>query len=477
MKPDIFIRTDASPDIGLGHLVRCSALAHMLKKEFEITFFCKSIPVSIEKEFRDNGFNIVHIFLEDDFYNAIKPGGIIVLDGYNFSTDYQKMIKRKGAKLVCIDDLHDKEYIADLIINHAPGIVPWDYRAKLYTQFALGPDYVLLRPAFLKQAKKNRIIDKIKTVLICFGGSDPNNLTSLAIKVVSEFKEFIKVIVVTGHGFIKTEYFDQILLNDHRIDYRSSLNENEMLDAMLEAELAILPASGILLEALAAGCKVIAGTYVENQKYLLEYFAKEGQIIYADTFEPQKLRHSIQLVLHKKFNARNVIDGNTKKRLIKYFRYLSVEDLFILRTATVKDLKKTYYWAINPDIRKYSFQKHRITRDEHKNWFLKKIEDTSCFYFICEYKKKPIGSIRFDIENQDAVISYLVDPEFQGQGLGLILLKKGIESILLKNHNADGLYSISGYVMKTNIPSIKAFKRMGFMEMDIIDRYKFEKKI
>ena len=42
---------------------------------------------------------------------------IVVLDGYHFDTNYQTKIKQKGCKLVCIDDLHDKHFVADIIIH------------------------------------------------------------------------------------------------------------------------------------------------------------------------------------------------------------------------------------------------------------------------------------------------------------------------------------------------------------------------
>ena len=51
LKPKVYIRTDGSPEIGLGHLTRCIALAYMLKKDFAITFVCKEIPEKISREF------------------------------------------------------------------------------------------------------------------------------------------------------------------------------------------------------------------------------------------------------------------------------------------------------------------------------------------------------------------------------------------------------------------------------------------
>jgi spore coat polysaccharide biosynthesis predicted glycosyltransferase SpsG len=244
-----------------------------------------------------------------------------VLDGYSFDTEYQKQIKAKRCKLVCIDDMHDKEFYADLIINHAPGIVPGDYKAQIYTQFALGLDYVLLRPSFLEQAKNERIFEKIETLLICFGGSDFKNLTLNNLKVALEFKEFKKIIVVTGAAYKISDDFIQLTQSDKRIDHRSNLDEKKILDAMLESELAIVPASGILFEVLASGCYVITGTYIDNQQNILKGFVALNAIKETkNLLNPQyELLNFFQNRIPQK---QKYIDGNSKKRIIEKFRSL-----------------------------------------------------------------------------------------------------------------------------------------------------------
>src|ERR1700744_1135916 len=201
MKPEIYIRADGSSKIGLGHIVRCTALAHMLKDNFKITFVCKEIPEQSKVDLQKSDFELILINTEEEFFKLLDLDKIVVLDGYDFDTNYQKKIKSTGCKLVCIDDLHDKEFVADLIINHAPGVKPKNYKAQLYTQFALGLDYALLRPAFLEQAKKERKIENIKTVLICFGGADFKNLTESTLQTVSQFKEFKNILVITGTSY------------------------------------------------------------------------------------------------------------------------------------------------------------------------------------------------------------------------------------------------------------------------------------
>jgi len=478
LKPEVLIRADGGSTVGLGHLVRCFALAHMLKVDFQITFFCKAIPCEISKEFKEAGFELRKIKNEEEFFQELRANHIAVLDGYDFDTDYQRKIKEKGCKLVCVDDLHNQEIMADLIINHTPGIIPDDYKTQPYACFALGPDYALLRPAFLYQAKRGRKVEKLDTLLIAFGGADPKNLTLEAVKAALKFDTFKKIIIVTGAAYEIKEGLLQLVSSNQRIEHRHAISEEKMMKTMLETDLAILPASGVLIEALATGCMVIAGRYAENQKFVYGNFKNAGFFLDAGNFAQEEVREAISRALTQPLSGRKVIDGNSKERISKIFKEIQRESSIKLRYAGKEDLKLTFRWAANPSIRRFSFQQHKITITEHTDWFLRKINHPYCVYLIGETGSKPFGSIRFDIEDTEAIISFLVDPAFHGQGLGLLLLKKGIENLMFeKELKYKNIEAISGFVMKPNIQSIKVFDRLGFSKVEFADKYKFIKKI
>ncbi|MFH2143397.1 MAG: UDP-2,4-diacetamido-2,4,6-trideoxy-beta-L-altropyranose hydrolase [Bacteroidota bacterium] len=478
MEHKIIFRVDGNHQIGLGHLVRCIALAHMLKNDFPITFYCNDIPDNVEHEILKIGFSIIKIKEEVDFLNSIASGQIVILDGYHFNSAFQKQIKEKNAKLVCIDDIQDKEFFADLIINHAPGVKSEDYKAKSYTQFAIGPDYALLRPAFLEQAKKEREIEKIETVLICFGGSDYKNLTESALKIVQGFSLFKKIIIVTGSTYINIDSLRFLIDNNQKIFYYHSVDENSMLSLMIECDLAIVPASGILMEAIAAGCNVISGIYAENQKYVYSNYKISDSFIDAHDFNEIDLIIAIKKAFNEDNRKMKIIDGNSAKRLLKIFFQLDIMDKIELRIVNQTDVEVTYLWSTNPVVRAFSFNQHKITVKEHTAWFYSKVEDCNCLYLIAEMDKYKVGSIRFDVDKEEAIISYLIDPKFYGMGLGQIVLIKGIEHLRSFTKKKKLTFiRVVGYVMKTNIPSIKVFERTGFTKHYEEDKLKFEKTI
>jgi spore coat polysaccharide biosynthesis predicted glycosyltransferase SpsG len=179
----IIIRVDGNEIIGLGHLTRCTALAEILRNVFKIVFVFKEAPEFNVSSIKKMGFDTVKIELEENWHNMINPGDIIVLDGYQFDVEDHIQLKNLGAKLVCIDDLHDKPFDADLIINHAPGIKKTDYVAKEYTNFALGVEYSLLRSEFLSAAKnKRKIKDEIQNAFVWVGGADFKSISEKVVK-------------------------------------------------------------------------------------------------------------------------------------------------------------------------------------------------------------------------------------------------------------------------------------------------------
>lgn len=132
-----------------------------------------------------------------------------------------------------------------------------------------------------------------------------------------------------------------------------------------------------------------------------------------------------------------------------------------LRKATIEDMETTFAWVNDPKVRAYSYQQAEVPKTEHISWFGNKIRSDNCMYFILEANKGAVGSIRFDIEEDQssAKISYLVDPKCTGKGYGTYLLEKGVSQ--LKNL-VPTIKSVFGLVLKENAASVKIFKKLGY---------------
>ena len=67
----IYIRADGNAEIGLGHLIRCIALAQMLKMHFKIIFLSRFVPEGIKKDIKNNQIHLFQIINEEQVFAII----------------------------------------------------------------------------------------------------------------------------------------------------------------------------------------------------------------------------------------------------------------------------------------------------------------------------------------------------------------------------------------------------------------------
>ena len=320
-KPDLIFRADGNALIGMGHLVRSMALAQMLKSLFRIHFYSIEAPTNFIKEVADLHFYFFKIETEGDFVEVIKYGDTVVIDHYQIDVSIHTAIRAKGARLVCIDDLHDRPFDADLIINHAPGVESCDYEAKKYSKFALGPNFAILRPEFLKAALKRPKRNFNRRLLICFGGSDFNNLTCKAVGAIKMNLFFEEIFVITGVSFSFRHQLDKQVNLDNRIKWFENLSAKEMVEYMQKCQYVLAPSSSIAYELLAVGCTWLGGYYVDNQKKIYEGFKKLNFLV-----DMGDLNKNLISFLSKYdgtqsqyLNKENPIDGKSDLRIKELF--------------------------------------------------------------------------------------------------------------------------------------------------------------
>lgn len=271
MKQKIYFRADASAEIGYGHFIRTLALADVLKDKFDCTFFttaptdyqlgemvkvCEHVALKEETKF-------------EDFLDYLKGVEIVVLDNYFYTTDYQRAIKAKGSKLVCIDDMHDKHYVADAVINHAPGTKESQFSKEDYTRLYLGPDYLLLRKQFRKATHAYTPFENNDSVYVCYGGSDEENLTRKACEVIMKTKpRHIDVVVGGAYAF-----YDDLMTyaKDKDITIYRNASPDKIVELLRNAALAVVPDSMVFFETCCLRRPCITGYDCDNQMFIAEY--------------------------------------------------------------------------------------------------------------------------------------------------------------------------------------------------------------
>jgi UDP-2,4-diacetamido-2,4,6-trideoxy-beta-L-altropyranose hydrolase len=329
LKNRFFIRADGNAKIGLGHLIRTLALAEMLIDDFRFFFVYKSAPASFLADIKNKGFGCIQTDALEGWINDLGLLDVVVLDGYHFQEAFFDLIRSKGAKLICIDDLNNRLIKADILINHSPGASELDYKKSNIRYFAVGSEYALLRTAFLKQAQKERHVRPIKTIFICFGGADPLNLTySTAHYILNKTGYNVSIMV----GLNNEQHNNLIQLSleySDRVSLQIEVNQIQMIESMMISDFGIVPASSILFECIACRLPVICGYYIENQKSIYEGYKKHHCFLDAGDLRSHEWMKcveemSLSSALRIQKSQSKMIDGKSGVRINQLIKALFV---------------------------------------------------------------------------------------------------------------------------------------------------------
>ncbi|MBK5203130.1 MAG: UDP-2,4-diacetamido-2,4,6-trideoxy-beta-L-altropyranose hydrolase [Prolixibacteraceae bacterium] len=491
-KCTIIFRADGGSDIGMGHFIRTLSLAEMLKDNFYCIFATrKPTEYQIEeiKKTCDKRIDLP----EDDshfkiFLNYLKGDEIVVLDNYYYSTEYQRQIKDKGCKLVCIDDLHDKHYIADIVINYTITDKKL-FSTEPYTKLLTGFSYALLRKEFLQSKSERKIKEKFKHVFICIGGSDFNNLTCKFLDDLNKIDQIKEITIVTGNAYNYTHLLTE-KVNKYSCKKAIKLYHNitagELITEMDKADFGIVPCSTVLFETISRKLPVIIGFYVDNQKenalnlqdkfkqILVTGDLNKKHILFNDIkkLEENMLRDSCSVPL---------ISEKISENFLKEFKILENEFSISVKEARNNDIDIYFKWANDREVRNNSINSNLIKYNEHINWFSKKIYEKNSFLYIFKKRDIPLGQVRFekDIKDNFFIINYSVDTNYRGLGFGRTIVRMGIEK-LLKDYDLSGELKLRAIVKEKNIASVKVFKALDFISkgikpIDKINCFIFEK--
>ncbi|MCK0108285.1 UDP-2,4-diacetamido-2,4,6-trideoxy-beta-L-altropyranose hydrolase [Flavobacteriaceae bacterium S0825] len=463
----VIFRADGSSTTGLGHLYRLFSLVEIVKDTLDFVFLTHETTTnSVISKTYHKAIIPREINIEDEpewlAANFLPEEHIIIADGYQFNSLYQKKVKQKGYNLIYIDDLAKEYMYADVVINHSPYIQEKRYNKEPNTKLALGTKYALLRPLFLEEATKDRTINVIDSAFVCFGGADPINLTLIAVKALLQIPTFKKIHVVLGGAYKHIEIFDLEVKHSDKIKTHKNLSEERLIKVMQQCNFAVAPASTILYELSCIKMPILSGYFVDNQKNIYKGLVKEKTIIeggdltkYTSSDFKQEISSAINKNRAESFIAhqKNLIDGNSKNRFLGLINGLTIS----LRKAKEEDMLLVFKWSNDKLVRKNSYNSKPILLENHKKWFLQKIKSQNTLFLIALINDEPSGVVRFDIGKHYSTVGILVSKFYRGQKLASEFLKESA-----KIYFRIQTVPILAYIKKENKASTKAFENANY---------------
>lgn len=458
----IIFRADASTKIGYGHFIRTLALADMLKEHFECLFITID-PTAYQQQ--EMGKVCPFTTLSrgshfEDFLNLLQGEEIVVLDNYFFDTEYQRKIKTKGCKLVCIDDMHDKHYVADVVINHALTEESL-FSVESYTRLCLGLNWALLRKPFLE--KKEKVKREKGHCLVSFGGVDWNNLTEKFARILSVNNNVNKITAIVGDAYTQIKELEKI----SKVEVVRNLTAQQMAEFFAKVEFAVLSSSTIAIEAIMSDCPVFGGYYVDNQIEYYHALKNKGYIMPLGDLLHDELGGFDLLSLVEVVKPQYDI----RKDYLDLFRGLMFRIVDYV-DLTESESKQVWFVRNLPEIRQYMTNTEMFDFETHCQ-FIETLRNNEIKKYWAVFERENLigGYSLVNINSETGERGIFISPQYQKSGMGRIIEEK-MDSILLKM----GIVKLNAEIKINNSSSIKYHLQLGYIIQNKDDFYFYLQK-
>jgi UDP-2,4-diacetamido-2,4,6-trideoxy-beta-L-altropyranose hydrolase len=258
--------TDGGKEMGMGHVQQSVTLAKEFNDKAEVIFLTKS-DASVIRHIRNSDFTVIGRVNDDELLQSLKDMAPqwVIIDKIDVAEDFARRIKDEiSTKLAIFTNLTAANQYADIAVtadyaSYFKNIKFYDERTK--TLYYYGPKYWILRKEFCElHEKAKRVSDRIKRILIIFGGSDPLNITSAVVDTLLQLPEHYCIDIILGTGFTFINQLNQVL-GKHSDNCRTVEIYKDIKNVaamMFNADLVITSPGLSLFEALSVGTPVIA---------------------------------------------------------------------------------------------------------------------------------------------------------------------------------------------------------------------------
>jgi UDP-2,4-diacetamido-2,4,6-trideoxy-beta-L-altropyranose hydrolase len=294
----VAFRTDASLQIGTGHVMRCLSLADGLRERgAQTTFICRPHAGHLMELIRQREHAVMTLLPADNSFSSSSSQYIewlgtdwscdaeqtryvlgdrevdwMVVDHYALDCRWEHTLRPHARRILAIDDLADRPHDCDLLLDQNLGRQAHDYGGLLSrnTKTLIGPAYALLRPEFAKwreHSLQRRANPQLKNLLITMGGVDQGNSTGHVLEAISsaELPTDLRITVVIGPS---CPWLKQVQAQAAAMQHPTQVlvGVNNMAQLLAESDLCIGAAGSSAWERCALGLPSLVLILAANQK-------------------------------------------------------------------------------------------------------------------------------------------------------------------------------------------------------------------
>ncbi len=501
-------RVDASLKIGTGHVMRCLALAQVLKENgVSSEFICRQHEGNLVNKIRSDGFLVNEFVLledseienklshshwlgvtqqqdADECINILKSEKTdwLIVDHYALDEDWQRKLHPYYEKLMVIDDLADRNHQCDILLDQTFGRQQCDYESLVPTgcEFLLGSQYALLRPEFSKwrsYSLERRSKLEFKKLLVNMGGVDVDNFTG---KVLDGLKTCtlpsdVNITVIMGKSAPHLEIVQAIAsVLPYKIVVK--VDVENMAEIMANSDVAIGAAGTTSWERCCLGLPTLQVVIAKNQIFSSKVLARKNAVKFLKEIKKvaRFLEDPTEWMKDVSHAASQVCDGmgaykvfskmTNYKIILENFGEIELCDYVNL---SVDDKVLALNMRNHPQIKKWMYNQNDISKASHFDFIKSLKNNENRCYFLVKQKENVIGSINFSQIDLNSSVEFglYTNPFVSLKGAGSILVAAASYYACAEL----GANKLKLEVFSNNERAIDFYKKCGFKLIDSIE--------
>ncbi len=267
-----FFRFEASSIIGAGHVMRSCVIADELTEQ---GWECQIVTRSETYNFIKSLERFKRID-PDQFYNKPINCDLLVIDNYDLDATYGQHFRPYANKILVIDDLANRKYECDILLDQTYGRNANDYKALVPEGCTIltGSDYAIIRKEFRelrqKALEKRKNTKEVKRVLISMGGGDVIHWTFEALKMLQDVAFQGEIDIAIGFSVKNKSALEQFI---ETLPVKVTIHVNgNMPELNYNADFAIGAAGSSVWERACLGLPQFLIITANNQKIMKDIF-------------------------------------------------------------------------------------------------------------------------------------------------------------------------------------------------------------
>ncbi|XXQ67632.1 UDP-2,4-diacetamido-2,4,6-trideoxy-beta-L-altropyranose hydrolase [Neisseriaceae bacterium B1] len=390
-----------------------------------------------------------------------------------FLTQKQAQMNHKQPRLLVIDDLHDREHVADVLLDQNLGHTAADYVDLISEnrRMLAGARYALLRDEFAawrdKSLARRMDFSGLQNVLINLGGVDKDNITLKILKSLAEnFSGSLNVTAVMGatapHIATVREFAEHTPFTCQVL-----VNVQNMAQLMAQADWAIGAAGSTSWERCCVGLPTVMLVLADNQRTIAEQLQQVGAAVAFDVGEIGSEKwlaclhdfrqpENLQIM---SANAAALCDGLGAVRVVNHIMELSQNQVIsTIRAAQLDDCHGVFEWRNHADIRRFMFNPDKLIWENHAAWFSKQLHNPDFKMLIYLVNNQPKGYVSFTRLPEKAwEWGFYTAPDCE-RGHGTKMARLALAWAFAEL----GAARIVGQVLSYNAASLRLHEKLGF---------------